>query len=134
MYTYISFLRGINVGGRIIKMVDLKRCYEEANFSGVTTILQSGNVIFKSKNPSVESVCNKLESVVSAEFNYSAKIIVLTLDELNKVVSNYPFDSQDQSYQHYIVFFKGVNPTDILDAAQLVSSKDDKLEFIFNAK
>jgi uncharacterized protein (DUF1697 family) len=44
---YITLLRGINVGGNnIIKMTDLKSCFESMGFTGVSTYIQSGNVIF----------------------------------------------------------------------------------------
>jgi uncharacterized protein (DUF1697 family) len=48
MTKYVAFLRGINVGGRIIKMADLRICLEKAGFGDVKTILQTGNVIFES--------------------------------------------------------------------------------------
>jgi uncharacterized protein (DUF1697 family) len=48
MTTYISILRGINVGGqRKILMADLKTLYENLGFKEVVTYIQSGNVIFK---------------------------------------------------------------------------------------
>jgi uncharacterized protein (DUF1697 family) len=46
---YLALLRGINVGGKnIIKMADLKACFESLGFSDVVTYIQSGNVLFKS--------------------------------------------------------------------------------------
>jgi uncharacterized protein (DUF1697 family) len=44
MGTYISMLRGINVGAhRKIRMADLKRLYEECGFKEIVTYIQSGN-------------------------------------------------------------------------------------------
>ncbi|NCP46313.1 MAG: DUF1697 domain-containing protein, partial [Flavobacteriales bacterium] len=49
MNQYLALLRGINVGGNnIIKMVDLKACFEKMGFTDVKTYIQSGNVIFTS--------------------------------------------------------------------------------------
>ena len=46
---YLALLRGINVGGNnIIKMADLKACFEQMGFEDVSTYIQSGNVIFAS--------------------------------------------------------------------------------------
>ena len=46
---YLALLRGINVGGNnIIKMADLKACFERLGFTGVATYIQSGNILFKS--------------------------------------------------------------------------------------
>ena len=47
MQTYVSILRGINVGGhKKIKMADLKSVLEENGLKAVTTYIQSGNLIF----------------------------------------------------------------------------------------
>lgn len=47
MDRYVALLRGINVGGKnLIRMPDLKRCFEEMGFADVVTYIQSGNVIF----------------------------------------------------------------------------------------
>ena len=106
MQTYVSLLRGINVGGRVVKMADLKACYEAAGFSDVSTLLQSGNVVFTSKLPDAEAVRAQLEAAVSARFNYPAKIHVLKQGALKPLVDNYPFDPADENYQHYIIFLR----------------------------
>jgi uncharacterized protein (DUF1697 family) len=46
---YLALLCGINVGGNnIIKMDALKTLFEGLGLTGVTTYIQSGNVLFKS--------------------------------------------------------------------------------------
>ena len=46
---YVALLRGINVGGKtLIKMADLKACFEELGFDQVSTYIASGNVLFDS--------------------------------------------------------------------------------------
>ena len=50
---HLALLRGINVGGNnIIKMSDLRVCFEAMGLSGVETYIQSGNVIFSTKRAS----------------------------------------------------------------------------------
>ena len=45
---YVALLRGINVGGNsLIKMTELQEAAEKAGFTGVKTVIQSGNVIFE---------------------------------------------------------------------------------------
>ena len=49
MAQYVALLRGINVGGNnLIKMADLKACFEAQGFGNVATYIQSGNVLFTS--------------------------------------------------------------------------------------
>jgi uncharacterized protein (DUF1697 family) len=106
MNTYIALLRGINVGGRIVKMSDLKDCFEKASYANVTTILQSGNVIFKSSEVDLELIRNKLESAVIARFDYPAKIFVLRQDSLGLLINKYPFNDSGNEYQNYIIFLR----------------------------
>ena len=50
MVIYVSMIRGINVGGKKVKMDRLKELYTSLDFKNVKTYIQSGNVIFESKN------------------------------------------------------------------------------------
>ena len=54
---YCAFLRGINVGGTKLNMADLKTEFEAAGFTGVITVLATGNVIFSSATLSDLSFC-----------------------------------------------------------------------------
>lgn len=50
MTLYIALLRGINVGGhKVIKMAELKRVFESIGLKQVKTYIQSGNIVFESK-------------------------------------------------------------------------------------
>jgi len=52
MTQYLALLRGINVGGKnIIKMSDLKSCFENNGFTDVLTYIQSGNVSLNPGRP-----------------------------------------------------------------------------------
>jgi len=104
MQTYVSFLRGINVGGRSIKMVDLKECFEKAGYFDVITLLQSGNVVFRSETPGADEVRSTLEIAVAKRFDYPAKLLVLKREQLSPIVRGYPFDRLNDDYQHYILF------------------------------
>ena len=45
---YVALLRGINVGGKtLIKMADLRACFEQLGFDDVSTYIASGNVLFE---------------------------------------------------------------------------------------
>ena len=49
MTKYVALLRGINVGGKnMIKMPELKQAFISIGMQGVSTYIQSGNVLFSS--------------------------------------------------------------------------------------
>ncbi len=68
-------LRGINVGGNnIIKMADLKACFERMGFSNVSTYIQSGNVIFESTKKDAARLEKKIETSLSEAFRYDSRV------------------------------------------------------------
>jgi hypothetical protein len=61
MYTYIAFLRGINVGGnKIVKMALLKALLETLNCSKVATYIQSGNAVFQHSSNDIAALTQQL--------------------------------------------------------------------------
>ncbi|MBW3591848.1 MAG: DUF1697 domain-containing protein, partial [Actinobacteria bacterium] len=44
---YVAFLRAINVGGRTVKMSELKSIFESMELADVATLIASGNVMLK---------------------------------------------------------------------------------------
>jgi len=103
MTKYVALLRGINVGGRIIKMADLKACCEKAGLQKVSTVLQSGNVVFESDSQNLK---NLLENALAESFNYPAKVQIVKAETLQEIIDVYPFDSSDETLQHYVIFLE----------------------------
>ncbi|MGN6530213.1 MAG: DUF1697 domain-containing protein [Ginsengibacter sp.] len=93
MQTFISILRGINVSGqKKILMADLKALYENLNFTDVATYIQSGNVIFKSKEKfSDEKLARKIEDAIFKNFAFEVPVIIRSKDEMKKIISENPF-------------------------------------------
>jgi len=101
----VAFLRGINVGGnRKIAMNDLKAFFENLDYRNVSTILNSGNVIFEAKEESIKKITELLEKGLTKRFEYPARVIVQDISFVKKVIKDYPFNSNDARYQHYVVF------------------------------
>jgi uncharacterized protein (DUF1697 family) len=88
---YVAFLRGINVGGKnIIKMAALKEVVEKCGYRNVSTFIQSGNVIFEAEEDNIKKVANHLEESLSKAFNYQSKIVLVSHDQLRRVLSEVP--------------------------------------------
>jgi len=92
MKTYISILRGINVGGKnLIKMNSLKEMYEGLGFLNVKTYIQSGNVVFQS----VETNLKELEMLISDgilnRFTFNVPVFVREVSELKGILVQNPF-------------------------------------------
>jgi uncharacterized protein (DUF1697 family) len=125
--TYIALLRGINVGGRIIKNTDLQTCFESLKFKNIKTILQSGNVVFESSETHQSKLKKTIEETLEKRFKYPAKIILIDLDTLKKVIAAYPFPPEPDKHQ-YVVFLSEDIRQELLHTAKApqnqVSSKE----------
>jgi uncharacterized protein (DUF1697 family) len=88
---YLALLRGINVGGgNIIKMADLKGCFEEMGFAAVATYIQSGNVVFRSEEKDAARLVNRIERALSARFAYASRVVLRTHKQLRTSWSTRP--------------------------------------------
>ena len=86
---YLALLRGINVGGNnIIKMADLKRCFEESGFDNVTTYIQSGNVVFTAAGADVKGIPARIESILSKRLSCDSRVIVISQPQLRYAVAH----------------------------------------------
>ncbi len=109
MHQYVALLRGINVGGNnIIKMADLKACFEKMGFSHVSTYIQSGNVIFDSNETDLQKLTDQIEKKLSAQFSYKSTVVVVSHQELKEAVNKSPkgFGTEPTNYRYDVIFLK----------------------------
>lgn len=99
---YVALLRGVNVGGVNIKMVDLAAVVSGLGHTGVTTVLASGNVLFTSVDAAAD-IKQALEAALRDRFGYEAWVHVLTVDAIRDLISAYPF-VRDAQRHAYVVF------------------------------
>lgn len=91
MPRYIALLRAINVGGHIVKMDELRSCFESLEFSGVETFIASGNVIFESSSKATASLERRIESCLHKTFGYEVATFLRTDSEVAAIAQYKPF-------------------------------------------
>ena len=101
MNSYAVFLRGVNVGGITIKMADLKEALKSRPFSGVKTLLASGNVVLTSEL-SPGGVKTEFEACLRAAFGYDAWVVVLAADRVGELVAACPYPADESSTHTYL--------------------------------
>ncbi len=101
---YVILLRGVNVGGRKIRMAELKACFEKNGYKKVITVLQTGNVILESREKDAGKLRTKIEALLAKTFAYPAQVFVLAPEKIKTVVHNYPFKGDGPQFHRYAVF------------------------------
>ena len=95
MTTYIGLLRGINVGGnKMVAMADLRDMITKLGFSDVKTLLQSGNVVFRSPVKAPAKLESLLEAALEKRLGLKVEFHVRTADEWRAVIAANPFGAE----------------------------------------
>jgi uncharacterized protein (DUF1697 family) len=90
MTAIVSLLRGVNLGPhRRLKMDELRKLYNSLGLQNVQTLLQSGNVIFKTK--AGPPLAKRIEDAIEKTFGFHSDVILRTSAELRDVVAKNPF-------------------------------------------
>ena len=94
MPVLISMLRGVNLGPHNrIKMDALRATYESIGLEDPRTYVQSGNVIFRTKEKSTRKLATKIQDAIEKSFKFRPAVILRTIDELRKAIAATPFDA-----------------------------------------
>ena len=107
MAKYVALLRGINVGGNnLIKMTELALCFEKQGFRGVTTYIQSGNVIFEAGASVPGKLTRGIEAAILKTFDCRASVALRSKKEMESIVTRAPkgFGKQPEKYRYDVIF------------------------------
>lgn len=113
MRRYVAFLRGINVGGRkIIKMEELNRIFNTAGYTGVRTLIQSGNVVFNAQADDIPLLKQEVEKLLSGDLGFDVGVFLVPFDDLVKMFESKPFShpQSNKKVKYYVSFLSGKVP------------------------
>jgi uncharacterized protein (DUF1697 family) len=87
---HVALLRGINVGrAKRIAMADLRALVEGLGYTGVRTLLNSGNVVFTASADPGDAAA-RIEQALTAQIGVTARVTVLTAAEVGAIVAANP--------------------------------------------
>ena len=88
---YIALLRGVNVGGRTVRMEVLRGLFRELGLADVRSYIQSGNVFFACPPGGRARLAAHIEGHLARRLGYEVPVILRTVPELARVVARDPF-------------------------------------------
>ena len=89
MPRYVAFLRGVSPMNA--KMPELKRCFEQAGFDNVKTVLSSGNVLFDARTGSELALARRIEAAMAKHLERTFYTIVRSTRALNALIAADPY-------------------------------------------
>lgn len=91
MAVIISLLRGVNIGGHHkMKMDALRDFYESLGLQDAQTYVQSGNVVFRTKEHDFSRLAKRIEDAIEESLGFRPAVILRTSVELKGVISRNP--------------------------------------------
>jgi uncharacterized protein (DUF1697 family) len=118
---YVALLRAVNVGGRQLKMDDLKRIASGAGLESPRTFIASGNLLFASGN-SEAAVKRELEAALTAHMGKPVEVMVRTAEEMDQAVEANPF-AQEPGNRVVAIFFDEPPAEEAITSAKNVTNE-----------
>ena len=108
MNVFVALLRGVNVGGNnMISMSALKKSFEAMGFSHVSTYINSGNIIFTTKEKDPRKLEKRIEQMLAKEYQLDSRVVLRSLPEMEKLVQSLPRTwKADPAFRYNVIFLR----------------------------
>jgi uncharacterized protein (DUF1697 family) len=121
MTSYVALIRAVNVGGRQLKMADLRRIAEELKLGAPRTYIASGNLVFTSTK-SERALKSALEKALGDHWGVPVDVLIRTAAEIVDAVKANPF-GEEPGNRVAAIFLDEPPPAEALDAAKGVADE-----------
>ena len=114
MNTWITLLRGVNVGGhKKLPMAEFRGLLGDLGFENVTTYIQSGNAVFRAHG-TPSKIAASIGSSLGEKFGFDAEVFVQSLGDFQDAVGANPFPQAEEAPKSLHLFFLA-EPVESLD-------------------
>ena len=104
--THIALLRGVNLGGRrSLAMADLRAFAEALGFTGVRTLLNSGNLVFEGDGRSSADLEQLLETEAGQRLGIRTDFHVRSAKEWRDMIARNPFTAEAKRDPARLIMF-----------------------------
>ena len=106
MPKFVALLRGVNVGkAKRIPMADLRVLLTELGYTGVTTLLNSGNAVFHAAKGVSTKHAADIAAAIERQFQFEVHVVVKSASELATVLSENPINAKPSEHSRFLVAF-----------------------------
>lgn len=134
MATFVALLRGVNVGkSRRVPMADLRSLLAGMGYTGVATLLNSGNAVFHASRGAPGSHAADIAATIAAELRVEVPVVVKTAAEIAAIVAGNPLARFATDHSRLLVAFVQ-DATSLQDLAGIASLVVPPEQFVVGSK
>lgn len=106
MPTFVALLRGVNVGkANRVPMADLRALLEGMGYTGVATLLNSGNAVFRATKDTPARHAANIAAALARDLNVNVPVVVKSARELASIVDENPIQADQSEYSRVLIVF-----------------------------
>ncbi len=131
MAAYIALLRGVNVGGNMLKMDRLRELCAKLGMQNVRTYVQSGNVVFQAQGSGAQWA-ELLERKLMGETRLPVTVIVRSAAEMAAILAGNPFLKEKgiDTARLHVTFLQQASAKSAVDSLANLKAGLDRLRCI----
>ena len=129
MSAYVALLRGVNVGkAKRVPMAEWRKQLEALGYTGVATLLNSGNAVFTSKRGTSAKHAAAIAGALERGFGISANVVVKSAAEMSAICAGNPFGQAPDPSRLLVAFTPDAKSLTALSAFAPLSRPPDEFE------
>lgn len=106
MPTFVALLRGVNVGtAKRVPMAELRALLGELGYTGVATLLNSGNAVFKATKGTPARHAAAIADAIASRLKVEVPVIVKSAKELADIVAGNDLAEGAEDHSRLLVAF-----------------------------
>jgi uncharacterized protein (DUF1697 family) len=105
--TFVALLRGVNNVGKTkrVPMVELRALLSGLGYTGVATLLNSGNAVFRAPGGTPAKHSAAIAAAISKQLKLEVPVIVKSARELAVIVAENPLNAEAHEHPRFLVAF-----------------------------
>ena len=106
MPRFVVLLRGVNVGkAKRVPMARFRALLSELGYTGVATLLNSGNAVFTASSGTPARHAADIASAIASKLNVEVSVVVKSAKELSAIIADNPIKAEASEHPRLLVAF-----------------------------
>lgn len=108
----------------------LRQYFDLPGFKNIVTYIQSGNVLFETKETDTDKLVTKIEKQLVKQLGYEVPIVIRSLDEIKDVIRKNPFQKEMSERKLYVHFLSAAPDKSLHSSLEAYRSADEDYKII----